>query len=201
MPGTCCSVWTTHHHVRMNYRSPLIERDIAAHANQLVLTTDRNLFVHFALRVEPAHRCVIQRSDSDEMRVRDVILLSRLLQPGIDFVALVGDDGILFSRLSGVQQLHLHLGSFARWNGFRRLHIFAWRILRTHHHGGDSNQYQRAAQSFYSAHRFTPKFENFHKSPTRSPCSRTLVSATYKFNSNAGVAWPGQRRRFLPAAP
>ena len=149
-----CSVGPSHHHVSVDHGSSLVERDVATHPDQFVLTIDGNLLVHFALRIEPAHRCVVQGPDSGEMRAGHVILLRKLLQPGINFVALVEDDGILFRRLSRIQQLHLHLGSFARRNGFRRLHILACRILRTHYHGGDPNQYQCNAQSFYFDHRY-----------------------------------------------
>src|SRR5271168_1821248 len=100
MPGTSCSVGPSHHHVRVDYWPSLIERDVATHPDQFVLTIDGDLLVHFALGVEPAHRCVIQRSDRREMRAGDVIFLSKLLQPGINLVALVENDGILFRRLT-----------------------------------------------------------------------------------------------------
>src|SRR5580704_18928366 len=100
MAGTRGSVWAPHHHVCVDDGSPLIERDVATHPDQFVLTVDGNLLVHFALGIEPAHRCVIQRSNSSEMRAGDAIFLSKLLQPGIHLVTLVEDDGILFRRLS-----------------------------------------------------------------------------------------------------
>src|SRR3984885_3395296 len=102
MAGTRGSVWAPYHHVRVDNGSPLIERDVATHPDQFVLTIDSNLFVHFALGIEPAHRCVIQCSDRGEMRAGDVIFLSKLLQPGINLVALIEDDGILFRRLSRI---------------------------------------------------------------------------------------------------
>src|SRR5580658_2765146 len=113
MASTRCSVWAPYHHVSVDYGPSLVECDVATHPDQFVLTVDGNLLVHFALGIEPAHRCVVQRSDSSEMRAGDVILLSKLLQPGINLVALVEDDGILLRRFTRIQPSHLHLRSFA----------------------------------------------------------------------------------------
>src|ERR1700745_1892599 len=76
------SIWPSHQHVGMDHGPSLVERDIATHTDHFVLTIDGNLLVHFALGIEPSHRCSIQRSDSGEMRTRDVIFLSKLVQPG-----------------------------------------------------------------------------------------------------------------------
>src|ERR1019366_9381696 len=129
-----CSVRTAHHHVRMDYGLSLIERDITTHPNHFVLTDDGNLLVHFALRVEPSHRCSIQCSDSGEMSTRYLILLRKLQQSGNSLVSLIEDDRILFRWFSRVQPLNLHLGSFAPRNGFRRRDIFAGRLLRMRNH-------------------------------------------------------------------
>ena len=48
-----------HYRVSMDYGLSLIERDIAAHPDQFVLTSDGNLLVHFALGIEPSQRCSI----------------------------------------------------------------------------------------------------------------------------------------------
>src|ERR1700733_7755272 len=164
MASTRGAVWAPHHHVRVDYGPSLVECDVATHPDQFMLTIDGDLLVHFALGIEPAHRGVIERSDGGEMRAGDVIFLSKLLQPGINLVALVEDDGILFRRFTRFQPSHLHLWRFARRNGFRRLHVFAGGILRTHNRGGDPNQYQCAAQSFYFGHRFAlPSSKSFPK--------------------------------------
>src|ERR1700683_473922 len=166
---------------------------------QAAVRDPARLLVHFALGIKPAHRCVTQRSDRGEMRARDVVLLGKFLQPGINLVALVEDDGVLLGWLSRVQQLHLHLRSFARRNRFRGRHIFVCRILRSHHHGANRDQYECAAQSLYFSHGLTPALENLHKWPSRS--ARPFVSASSTFNSIAGAIGPKQRRSFLPAAP
>src|ERR1700685_3114893 len=100
MAGTSCSVWTPHHHVRMNYGLSLIESDIAAHRDHFVLTVDGNLLVHLALGIEPSQRRSIQRSDSGEMSARNVVFLRKLQQSGKGLVSLVEDDRILFRRFS-----------------------------------------------------------------------------------------------------
>src|ERR1039458_5118444 len=147
-----CSVRTAHHHVRMDYGLSLIERDITTHPNHFVLTDDGNLLVHFALRVEPSHRCSIQCSDSGEMSTRYLILLRKLQQSGKSLVSLIEDDRILFRWFSRVQPLNLHLGSFAPRNGFRRRDIFAGRLLRMRNHACDPNQCQKKKSS---CHRFS----------------------------------------------
>jgi hypothetical protein len=58
----------------MDYGLSLIERDIAAHPDHLVLTADRNLFVHFALGIKPTQRRSVQCFDSREMRTRKNVL-------------------------------------------------------------------------------------------------------------------------------
>ena len=124
------SVWTPQHHVRMDYGFSTIERDISAHPNQFVLAVHGNLLVHFSLWIKPSERCSIYRSNSGEMRTRNVILVRKLQQSGKSLVSLVEDNRILFRRLSRVQQLNLHLGGFARRNGFRWRGIFDRRLLR-----------------------------------------------------------------------
>src|SRR6266849_6980991 len=109
----------------MDYRLSLIERDVTAHPNHFVLTVDRNLLVHFALRIEPSQRCSIHRSDSGEMRTSNVILLRKLQQSGKSLVSLVEDDRILFGRFSIVEQLNLHSGSLAFRAGTRGRYVFA----------------------------------------------------------------------------
>src|SRR5277367_1367312 len=117
MAAVRCSVWSSQHHVRMDYGLSLIERDITAHPNRFLLTADGNLLVHFALRIEPPQRGSIHRSNSGEMRARNVILLGKLRQSGKGLVSLVEDDLVLFGRLFRVQQSNLHLGRLAPWNG------------------------------------------------------------------------------------
>src|SRR5258705_9876489 len=103
----------------MDYRLSFIERDVAAHPNHFDLTFDGNPLVHFALGIKPSQRCTTQRSNRGEMRTRDVILLRKFQQSGKSLVSLSKDDRV-FSRLfSRAQQLHLHAGSFASWNGLR----------------------------------------------------------------------------------
>src|SRR5271170_732308 len=102
MPGTSCSVGPSHHHVRVDYWPSLIERDIATHPDHFVLTVDGDLLVHFALRIEPPQCGSIHRSNSGEMRTRNVILLSKLQQSGKSLVSLVEDNGILFRRFPRV---------------------------------------------------------------------------------------------------
>jgi hypothetical protein len=80
MAGARRSVWTPHHHVSVDHGLCLIERNIAAHPNHFVPTIDGDLFVHFALRIEPPQRCSIQRSYRGEMCTRNVILLRKLQQ-------------------------------------------------------------------------------------------------------------------------
>ena len=98
-------IWIPDEHVRMDYRLSLVERDIPAHPYHFVLTGDGNLFVHFALGIEPRHCCSIHRSNRGEMRARHVILLGELQQAGKSLVALVEDDRVLFRGLAMVQQL------------------------------------------------------------------------------------------------
>src|ERR1700726_3462775 len=88
MTASCCSVWTPHHRVRMDYGLSLIERDIAIHPDHFALTTDGNLLVHFALGIEPPQRCAIDCSNSCEMCVRNVILLRKLRQSGKSFISI-----------------------------------------------------------------------------------------------------------------
>src|SRR6478609_10214584 len=97
----------------------LIERDIAAHADHFVLTVDRNLLVHFALRIKPSQCSSIQRSNGGEMGAGNVILLRKLQQSGKRLVSLVEDDRILFCWSSRVQQLNLHPRSFPLRTGIR----------------------------------------------------------------------------------
>ena len=78
MAGARCSVWTPHHHVRMDYGLSLIERDIAAHPNNFVLAIDRDLLVHFALGIEPAKCSSTYCSDSGEMSARQLILFRKV---------------------------------------------------------------------------------------------------------------------------
>src|SRR5580700_3330436 len=101
------SIWPSHHHVGVYDGPSLIQRDIATHPDHFVLTSDGNLLVHFALRIKPSQGRATQCSDSGEMRARDVILLSKLLQPGKSLVSLVENHRILFRRFSRIQQLHL----------------------------------------------------------------------------------------------
>src|SRR5207302_9118323 len=123
--SVCCS----YYHVGMDNRLSLIERDVTAHPNHLVLTVDRNLLIHFALRIKPAQRCSIHRSDGGEMRAGNVILLRKLEQSGKRLVSLVEDNGVLFRWFSRVQQLNLHPGSFAFRTGIRRRYVFAILVL------------------------------------------------------------------------
>src|SRR5580704_18482190 len=117
MAAVRCSVWSRHHHVRMDNGLSLIEGDVAAHTNRFLLTADGNLLVHFALRIEPPQRGSVQRSNSGEMCARNVILLRKLRQSGKGLVPLVEDDLVLFGLLFRVQQSNLHLGRLAPWNG------------------------------------------------------------------------------------
>src|SRR5258705_2434569 len=75
MTSTRCSVGCPHHHVRMDHGLSSIQRNVAAHPNQLVLTLDGNLLVHCAAAIEPSQRCSVYRSNSGEVRTRNVILL------------------------------------------------------------------------------------------------------------------------------
>src|SRR5438105_12806874 len=109
--------------MRMHYWLSLIERDIAAHADHFVLTVDRNLLVHFALRIKPSQRCPIHRSNGGEMGTGNVILLRKLEQSGKRLVSLVENNRILFRGFSGVQQLNLHPGSFPLRTGIWRSYI------------------------------------------------------------------------------
>src|SRR6266850_3658288 len=104
----------------MDYRLSLVERDVATHPRHFNLTLDRNLLVHFALGIEPRQRCSIQRSNRGEMRTRNVILLRKFQQSGKSLVSLTEDDRIFFRPFSMAQQLNLHPGSSAPWNGLRR---------------------------------------------------------------------------------
>ena len=72
------SLRTAYHHVRMDCRPSLIERDITDHRKHFVLTVDGNLFIHFALGIEPPQRRSIESPDSGEMSTRNVILLGEL---------------------------------------------------------------------------------------------------------------------------
>src|SRR5260221_4821942 len=154
MTALRCPVWIPDQHVRMDYRLSLIERDIAAHPNHFVLTVDGNLFVHFALWIEPPQRCSIESSDRGEMGARNAILLGKLQQAGISLVSLVEDDRVLFCGLSGIQQLDLHSGRFALWNGFRRGDVVAWLLLRIARQAGNSNECQHATELYYLVHSF-----------------------------------------------
>ncbi len=107
-----------------------IERDIAAHADHFVLTTYGNLFVHFALGIEPADRCAAQSSNRREMRASDVILFGKFQESGKSFIALIEDDRVLFGRFPWIQQLNLHLGRLAVRNGCRRRYVVVCRFLR-----------------------------------------------------------------------
>lgn len=98
--------------MRVDCRLSLIERDVTAHAKHFVLTHGRDLPVHFALRIKPSQRRPIHRSNSGEMRARNVILLRELQQSGKSLVARVEDDLILFRWFLSAQQLNLHPGSF-----------------------------------------------------------------------------------------
>src|ERR1700690_899578 len=151
MASAGCAVRTAHYHVRMDYGLSLIERDITAHPNHFVLADDGNLLVHFALGIEPPQGCSIQCSNSGEMSTRNLILLRKLQQAGESLVSLVEDDRISFCRLSRVQQLNLHLGSFAPRNSVRRRDIFASRLLRIPGHARNPNQRQEEQSS---CHRF-----------------------------------------------
>src|SRR4029077_12321680 len=104
----------------MDYGLSLIDSDVSAHPNYFVLTLDRNLLVHFALRIKPSQRCSIQRSNGGEMGAGNVVLLRKLQQSGKRLVALVEDNGVLFRLFSRVQQLNLHSGSFAFRTSVRR---------------------------------------------------------------------------------
>src|SRR5437879_8459941 len=124
----------------MHYGLSLIERDVAAHPNHFVLTVDRNLLVHFALRIKPSQRSAIQRSDSGEMRTDDVIVLRELQQSGKSLVSLVEDNRILFGRFSIVEQLNLHPWSFAFRAGVPRRYVFVCRVLGIPRRKGGTNQ-------------------------------------------------------------
>src|SRR5882762_2277092 len=137
----------------MDYRLSLIKRGVAAHSDRFDLTLDGDLLVHLALRIEPPQCCSIQRSNSVEMRTANVILLGKIQQSGESLVSLVKDDGILFRRFSRVQQLNLHLGRSAPWNGFRRRDMIAFLLLRICHHGGHADQQQYRTKSLYFDHK------------------------------------------------
>src|SRR6267143_952424 len=109
----------------MHYGLSLIEGDVAAHPNRFVLTVDRNVLVHFALRIKPTQRCSIDRSNGGEMGTGNVVLLRKLQQSGKRLVSLVEDNRILLRRFSLVQQLNLHLRSFAFRTGIRWRYIFS----------------------------------------------------------------------------
>jgi hypothetical protein len=98
VPGTRCSVRTPHHHVGMDDGLSLIKRYVAAHPNHFVLVVDWNLLVHLALGIEPSQCCPLQRSDSSEVRTRNVIRFRKLQQSGERLVALVEDDRIMLRR-------------------------------------------------------------------------------------------------------
>src|SRR5206468_3121262 len=123
--------------MRMDYRLSFIEGDVTAHPNYFVLTLDRNLLVHFALRIKPSQRCSIHRSNGGEMRAGNVILLCKLEHSGKRLVSLVEDNGVLFRWFSRVQQLNLHPGSFAFRTGIRWRYIFAILVLRIGCRDGD----------------------------------------------------------------
>src|SRR5208337_4582141 len=124
----------------MDYGLSLIERDVADHRNHFDLTVDGNLLVHFALWIKPRQGCPIQRSNSGEMRTRNVILLRKVQQSGKSLVSLGEDDRIFTRMFSMAQQLNLHTRSTALWNGLRRRDIFTCRLLRMPCHGSDPNQ-------------------------------------------------------------
>src|SRR4029077_11343464 len=89
------SVRIPHHHMRMDYRLSLIERDVTAHADHFMLTLDGNLLVHFALGIKPRQRCTVHSSNGGEVCTRNVILLSKFLQSRKGLVSLAEDDRIL----------------------------------------------------------------------------------------------------------
>jgi hypothetical protein len=149
MTALHCSVCVPNHHMRVNYGLSLIERDVAAHPNDLALTFNGNLFVHFALGIEPPQCCSIHRTSSGEVRTCNVVLFRELLQPRKGLASLVEDDRILLDRFPGIQQLNLHPGSLATGNGFRRRNIFAVCPLRMYYHSGHhSTQEQEATSRF-----------------------------------------------------
>src|SRR5258705_13977050 len=113
----------------MDYGLSLIESDVSAHPNYFVLTLDRNLLVHFALRIKPSQRCSIHRSNGGEMGTRNVILLRKLQHSGKRLVSVVEDNRILFRRFSQVEQLNLHSWSFAFRTSVRRRYIFSCLVL------------------------------------------------------------------------
>src|SRR5260370_38862067 len=111
------SVLTPHHHMSMNYRLPLIERDVTTHSDHFMLTLDGDLLVHFALEIKPPQRSGAHSSDDGEGCTRNVILLRDFLKSGKGLVSLVQDDRILLCLFAMVQQLNLHLGRLACGNG------------------------------------------------------------------------------------
>src|SRR6266705_4221228 len=104
----------------MHDRLSLIERDVAAHPNHFVLTVDRNLLVHFALRIKPSQRRSVHRSNSGEIGTGNVVLPRKLQQSEKRLISLVKDNSRLLRRFSRDQQLNLHPGSFALRAGIRR---------------------------------------------------------------------------------
>src|SRR5216683_888592 len=120
-----CSICTRQHHVRVDDRFSLKERDVADHRNHFELTGNGNLLVHLAPGIKPPDCRSIHRSNSGEMRTGNVILLCKVLQSGKGLVSLTEDDRILLCLFSLAQQLNLHPRSCASCNGLRWRHIFA----------------------------------------------------------------------------
>ena len=89
MASKRCSVRIAHDHVRVNHGLSLIERNITAHSNNLVLAVDGNFLVHFAVGIEVSQGRTVQRADRGEVRARNVILFGELQKSRKSLVSLV----------------------------------------------------------------------------------------------------------------
>ena len=81
MASKGCPVWISYNHVRVDCGLPSIERNVAAHSNNLVLSIDGNFLVHFALGTKVAQCRPVYCADWSKVCARNVILSANSSNP------------------------------------------------------------------------------------------------------------------------